>query len=1073
MKVRDAEGEGWLNRKTTPRVTSSASASKRINKEASFFLFALSTTEVQQNMEQSLADLFSDVFSDVSLPSYQAGELDFEPLQEEDGSGKSNGGRLPALTEVDEDDDPEEEETVCVFVDMLEEDAHCSMSGFSQDELWGDIFELGGQEAEDGQELSAEDEALMDDMDAGGLSSLAQRSQMIGFRTGCWEGDQMKSGGITGSGKQAQDMGMEQEFSTQHANSQEDHGVECPQANAPHAGSDTGAEGGEEDYRGLKDGRNLSERFVKEEGGKESQSYTDTDSNSEVDTDTDSDAGIDRDVDLDAGIDRDVDSDAGIDRDVDSDAGIDRDVDSDAGIDRDVDSDTDIVPDVGPVSDDVTDSDADIVPDVGPVSDDVTDSDADIVPDVGPVSDDVTDSDADIDIVTDILTDAPVADDVTDPDTDIDIVTDIVTDDVTDPDTDIDIVTDILTDDVTDSDSDIVPHILTHIVTAVAPFADDVVDSDADSVTDAEAMPAADMEAEEHCHSVTEESLDDFLHVLPTDPFRGELKEFSESDCGVVGEGYAEYPSEEEEERKDEEENAEGRGLGQLSEAWSPQTGTEPSEWELMAGAVEGCEKQETSEKNGVGLEGGREEDGRKGHAESGFDVGLDIEEEMEVSDSSSVRSEGDMLNEGSEDESAGAHGKQALDGTEDRGSDGGQGSDESKKDDDVMYEMKWMGGQWDHGRGAALRMDGGKEHCHTGSITEDVSSADEDGILQSVMLDQTNEDKEKVLHVITREQASADEEDVGHAEYDGGRVEGSSAVSSAGAFGGWAPGAAPLSVSTSDRPSRHSESESSSSDSDTWSYQAAAPAVLRGLSAGPHHLWPGSDSQAGGATEPLSSAYAHRVRGAEEEEFENDDNVEEEDEEEEEERNWEQERERIQAFYRYYGDEEEDYGAQQEDQGPSSRKHTVRFCLPTLPLQRDSDSDMDTVSSSSEDSDSGGPGSVANAVRIAAASAVRIAVADATSSQATGAGTWMPVRTEDGDCESHREKLSVFLQQTQVTQVELNKMSAELRAQHQRSRVPSVMKTVLKMSLLSVLGVIMFWWATDQLEWIGPDWNT
>ena len=746
---------------------------------------------------------------------------------------------------------------------------------------------LGDRKVGDGQEISAEDKALMDDEDTRGLSSLADSSQMTSLRTGCWEGDETESGGITGSGKKTQDLGQEQEFSLQLARSWQDHGVEWPQADDPHPGSDSGAEGEEEDYRGLKDGKNLSElfSFEKKEGGKESMSNTDSDivreAVSDVDRDTDSD--IDReavsDVDREADSDENRDADSDVDRDADSD--VDRDADSD--VDREADSDID------------RDADSDI--DREAVSNVDRQADSDENRDV--------DSDVDRDAYSDVDRDA---DSNVDKEADSDI----------DRDADSDIDREAVSDVDREADLDIDLDIIAGTVTDVAPVADDVADSDTGSVTDADVSPAADTEAdaspvadkeanaqliggfvEEHCQTVPEESLDDFLQVLPTDPFRGELKEFSESDCGVIGEGYAEYLSEDEEEHKDEEANAEGRGSGRLLEVWAPQMGGELCDWKLMEGAVE------TRVNRGVGLEGEREEDRRKGsHTESGFDMGLDIEKEMEVSDSSSLRSEGDaeVLKEDSEDESAGAHGKWS--------NNEGDDFDKRKKDDgsydEVMYETKWLGEELDPVREDALTMDAGQEQCQTGIISKDVSSADKDGILQSVTLAQTNEDEEKVLHGITREQDSADEEDVSHAEFEEGRVDGSSGVSCGGAFGGWVP----LSVSISDCSSRLSESESSSSESESWSYRAATPATLRGLNAGPHHMRPGSHSQAEGATE-LSNAHAHRAPGAEEEEFVNEDEVE--GEEEEAERNWEQERARIQAFYRYYDDEEEDYGVRQE----------------------------------------------------------------------------------------------------------------------------------------------------------------
>ncbi|KAJ8396993.1 hypothetical protein AAFF_G00010470 [Aldrovandia affinis] len=889
-------------------------------------------------MEHSFADLLSDAFSDTVLPCYQEGELDFEPLnlEEGDGEGSGNGGfeGLPSLAEVDEDDDPEEEEEADhVTMGTLTEEQNWSKSGLPQQEDWGDILDLGGQEVKDGQKISAEDKDSMEDKDARGFSSQLDSSQMISLRGRCLDGDPMEDAGNTGSGNPPQDQGNELEFCSRGANSEGGDGLECPQA----------------------------------------------------------------------------------------------------GTDADAVADADVV--------------------IG----------ADIV----------TDAVADIDAVFDT-----------------DIVTDIVT------------------------------------------------------VTPSDAVPDADVWiggfADECCYSVREESQDCFLQVLQAEPFSGELKEFSEADCGVIGEGYAEYPSEEEDMYEDKEEVVEeelGRELGQFSE--------------ISKSEVGGCGEQKTVKSEGVGSEGEREGNGIKAKEKEREDVGLYVEEEIEVSDSSSLRSEAGaeksvLLNEGSVAEPTSTHGKQPQDWTEDHGGNFSERSDDS--DDEILSKIKWAGEEWDNEREEDLKLkfrqmpasadkedplhsirkeqvceneknvlhmyqqkqgcDNKKNVLHSirqeqicddeevifynlkqeqicddeedilHSITQEQDFDNEDNvlhikqqqayddekvmfhnikqeqgpvyeeeILHSIIQEQAYDDEEFVFHGIRQEQVSADEEYVCDVEVEDGKADEGVGGSGGGcpgeALGGWSPGA----TSPSDSCSGDSESESSLSDLEPWPHRMAAATTLRALSTEPPCLWPDPDSQEEGATELFSSTQAYRNTGTEEGEL---GNMEEEEEEEEEERNWEQERERIQAFYRYYNDDkEEDYVRGREDKGRSSRKHMVRFCLDSPPVQRDSDSsDTDVVSSSSE-----GTEGLDTAV--------------------TSTVTRRSVRIEEeGDGESHREKFTLLLKQSEVTQAELKKLNIELRALRQSNRVPSLLVSALKLSLVSVVGVMMFWWATDQLDWTGPVWT-
>ncbi|KAJ8017235.1 hypothetical protein DPEC_G00015700 [Dallia pectoralis] len=65
--------------------------------------------EIKKKMEQDFADLLTDAFSDTSLLSFPDGDLDFEPLNFEEDKQGSAHGRLPVLTEEEENTDEDEE----------------------------------------------------------------------------------------------------------------------------------------------------------------------------------------------------------------------------------------------------------------------------------------------------------------------------------------------------------------------------------------------------------------------------------------------------------------------------------------------------------------------------------------------------------------------------------------------------------------------------------------------------------------------------------------------------------------------------------------------------------------------------------------------------------------------------------------------------------------------------------------------------------------------------------------------------------------------------------------------------
>ncbi|KAG7471857.1 hypothetical protein MATL_G00102490 [Megalops atlanticus] len=259
------------------------------------------------------------------------------------------------------------------------------------------------------------------------------------------------------------------------------------------------------------------------------------------------------------------------------------------------------------------------------------------------------------------------------------------------------------------------------------------------------------------------------------------------------------------------------------------------------------------------------------------------------------------------------------------------------------------------------------------------------------------------------------------------------------------------------------------------WTHDVTGLPAIRGLSTRDPDLQ--LDSEEESASQFLSSTEAHRSPGTENEEGEFGNEEEDDDEEE---RNWEQERERIEAFYRYYNnDPDEDDGAEEEACGRSGRKHMVRFCLdsvlPTVPLQQDSDSsDMDVDSSSSEereDSDTAETDAVTGTVTGVVTGSVTGVVTGSVTGVVTGVVTKAvtgPSVMLEADGATHREKLCLFLQEAQVTQAELKNLRTELRTKHWRDRIPRMLMSVVKLSLVSVLGVLMFWWATDQLDWTG-----
>ncbi|KAI1892162.1 hypothetical protein AGOR_G00130430 [Albula goreensis] len=438
---------------------------------------------------------------------------------------------------------------------------------------------------------------------------------------------------------------------------------------------------------------------------------------------------------------------------------------------------------------------------------------------------------------------------------------------------------------------------------------------------------------------------------------------------------------------------------------------------------------------------------------------------------------EAELVNEAGKVEFAGIHENQPRDWTQDDGSDSSAERHDGS-DDEILSKVKFTGEEWERGGKEDLKQD----------VRQMQASADDDDLLHSLRQERVYVDEEGALRCIKQVRAFVDEEDallgvrqeqvynydedvlhglrheeilpgevdIRFAELKDGKVDGSSGGRNAVGPGGRSPRMTTLSISSSDRSSRDSESESSLSDLEPWPDRAAS---LRDLITGPPGPQPYSASQKEGATELLPGTTTH-IDTAVLQRF---GNMEEEEEEEEDERNWEQEQERIQAFYRYYNDDDEEENGTGA-QGQSGRKLMVRFCLDPPP-QQDSDSsdtDADVVSSSSEGTDDLEPEVIHMGTGL-----------EDLDSAVTGMEDLGPIETRlfartevDEERDSNREKFSLLLQQSQVTQSELTKLNAELRARRQRKTEPSMLRSAMKMCLVSVLGVIMFWWATDQLDW-------
>nr|XP_029513082.1 uncharacterized protein LOC115127611 isoform X1 [Oncorhynchus nerka] len=156
------------------------------------------------------------------------------------------------------------------------------------------------------------------------------------------------------------------------------------------------------------------------------------------------------------------------------------------------------------------------------------------------------------------------------------------------------------------------------------------------------------------------------------------------------------------------------------------------------------------------------------------------------------------------------------------------------------------------------------------------------------------------------------------------------------------------------------------------------------------------------------------------------------EEDDEEDNRSWEQEKERIKAFYKFYNDEEEEgENATGTECDFSGRKSSVQFCMDPLPQvieYTDSSSDVDLVdnlSDGDEDLDS----------------------------------------TERLEEQSEPERQRMSLPETREPQGELQDLSKMPQTHTKRDQCLRVLKLLVKITLLTVIGLLTFWWTRYQLD--------
>ncbi|XP_066499797.1 dentin matrix acidic phosphoprotein 1 isoform X2 [Hoplias malabaricus] len=145
----------------------------------------------------------------------------------------------------------------------------------------------------------------------------------------------------------------------------------------------------------------------------------------------------------------------------------------------------------------------------------------------------------------------------------------------------------------------------------------------------------------------------------------------------------------------------------------------------------------------------------------------------------------------------------------------------------------------------------------------------------------------------------------------------------------------------------------------------------------------------------------------------------------EEKERDWEQEKRRIEAFNRFYGD-------QVEIEEKADRNHKVTFCL------KNESSECEEESDSEQELDN-------------------------------EFGKHATTLKAEYHSESDDERQEKFFipDKTKVQPKEQPHVSPSQNEKPPRNKCLAVLKSILALGVVTVIGMVSFWWATDNLDWI------
>ncbi|XP_073326571.1 uncharacterized protein [Pagrus major] len=164
-------------------------------------------------------------------------------------------------------------------------------------------------------------------------------------------------------------------------------------------------------------------------------------------------------------------------------------------------------------------------------------------------------------------------------------------------------------------------------------------------------------------------------------------------------------------------------------------------------------------------------------------------------------------------------------------------------------------------------------------------------------------------------------------------------------------------------------------------------------------------------------------------------------DDEYEEERNWEQEQERIKAFYEFYDDSD-------GENGREGRQIKVQFCTDPLSqvIRYETDSDRDSLSSSTDGEEDLSSAETSEELREPDATTQMTPVCDPPSLQ-------LPENLPDLQLpEDVPENVPDLSNTHNITR---------------KHKCLNMLKLTLKMCMVVVMGLLMFWLATDQVGWL------